>query len=46
MVNTDMANDVMIGVFADFPEYFNGVIDDVRIYNRPLSSGEIAELAG
>jgi hypothetical protein len=27
-----------------FPYYFNGVIDEVRIYNRPLSANEIKQL--
>ena len=30
--------------FPGIPEYFNGKIDDVCIYNRALSDGDIAEL--
>ena len=44
-INTGQTNDVRIGVFADYPQYFNGLIDDVRIYNRPLSEAEIQALA-
>lgn len=29
---------------SDWNKYFDGVIDDIRIYNRALSSGEITEL--
>ena len=37
--------DLRIGV--DYPgETFRGSIDDVRIYNRPLSAAEVAGLAG
>ncbi len=31
--------------FGDLSEYFNGTIDDVRIYNTALSAAEIANLA-
>ena len=27
------------------PFFFNGALDEVRIYNRPLNSGEITELS-
>jgi Concanavalin A-like lectin/glucanases superfamily len=30
-----------IGSTAIWGEYFNGVIDEARIYNRPLSAPEI-----
>ena len=30
-----------IGGNAVWPEWFNGLIDDVRVYNRPLSAAEI-----
>jgi hypothetical protein len=30
---------------ADNGEYFKGLIDDVRIYNRPLSDSEVGALA-
>ncbi len=32
------------GDFGTFGDYFDGSIDDVRIYNRALSSDEVAEL--
>jgi len=39
--------DVKIGILDDGQNrYFNGLIDDVRIYNRALDAGEIAALAG
>jgi fibronectin type 3 domain-containing protein len=34
-----------IGAHAGAPQYFNGVVDDVRIYRRALSAAEIAALA-
>jgi hypothetical protein len=39
-------HNILIGTGADwFPTYyFNGLIDDVRIYNRALSAGEVREL--
>ena len=38
-------NGVGIGQGNTAAKYFNGSIDDVRIYNRALTSGEIATLA-
>lgn len=40
-----------VGAYADFfsgppTHFFNGSIDDVRIYNRALSTGEIRQLYG
>lgn len=35
-----------IGVRSDLQRYFEGKIDDVRVYNRALSDGEISALAG
>ncbi len=37
---------VLIGAFGatDFPDYFNGKIDDVRIYNRALSAADVAAI--
>jgi len=29
---------------TDYPRYFSGAIDDVRIYNRALTSAEILQL--
>ena len=40
-VNTSAATDVTIGSFPISPLYFNGQIDDVRIYDRALSTQEI-----
>jgi YVTN family beta-propeller protein len=36
--------DISIGRMREYCGYFNGMIDDVRIYNRALSEGEIQEL--
>jgi len=46
-VNTASGANVKIGVFAGSggDRYFNGRIDDVRIYSRGLSAVEILELA-
>jgi hypothetical protein len=38
---------VKIGKFGGiFGRYFNGLIDDVRVYNRALSTQEVGELVG
>ena len=44
-INTPATNDVKIGIFADTQRYFQGLIDDVRIYDRVVSSGQIWALA-
>jgi hypothetical protein len=45
-IDTGSMSDVKIGIFDDDQNrYFNGLIDDVRIYNRALDGGEIAALA-
>ncbi|MCF7955760.1 MAG: hypothetical protein K9M75_08165, partial [Phycisphaerae bacterium] len=45
-INTSSDQNVTIGVYqADSPPFFNGLIDDVRIYNRALTDGEIQKLA-
>jgi hypothetical protein len=36
---------VHVGVYYGLLRYFNGLIDDVRIYDRALSAAEIAALA-
>ncbi len=38
--------DVYIGktINPQYPYYFNGVIDDIRIYNRALCYGEVKQL--
>jgi hypothetical protein len=43
---TDNTNDVFIGRHQDptYPYYFNGVIDEIRIYNRALPDGAIKQL--
>lgn len=45
LVNTGSSVDVRIGVHYSLLRYFNGLIDEVRIYNRALSAAEIAALA-
>jgi len=44
-VDTAFAADVAIGVCPGANRYFNGLIDDVRIYDRLLSAAEIWALA-
>ena len=46
VVITDNNNDLLIGKSEDpnYPFYFKGVIDEVRIYNRALSAAEISQL--
>ncbi len=41
---TSSPNDLWIGVEQSTPRRFNGTIDDVRIYNRALTSSEVAGL--
>jgi hypothetical protein len=36
--------DLLIGKNISIPTYFNGVLDDIRVYNRALSDAEIAAL--
>ena len=46
-VATTASQDVMIGAYKDtglFAGYFNGLIDEVRIYYRALTDTEIAGL--
>jgi hypothetical protein len=43
-INTVALNDVLIGTDIQ-NRYFDGTIDEVRIYNRALSAAEIAALA-
>jgi hypothetical protein len=45
LLNTGSSVDVRIGVHYSLLRYFNGLIDEVRIYNRPLTDAEIAVLA-
>jgi hypothetical protein len=37
-------NPMFVGAFSGTSGYFPGLIDDVRIYNRALSAGEVMEL--
>jgi hypothetical protein len=41
-INTSALSDVRIG--ADEAQYFKGLLDDVRIYDRALSAAEIASM--
>jgi hypothetical protein len=43
-VNTDVYRDVEIGVFNESQRYFQGRIDEVCIYDRPLNSESIRQL--
>jgi len=38
---TTSANPLQIGGNAIYGQFFQGLIDEVRVYNRPLSAGEI-----
>ena len=44
-IDTIPGQDVMIGLWQSGPSYFRGCIDEVRLYDRPLSDEEIAALA-
>jgi hypothetical protein len=44
-VNTGNTNEVHVGVYYGLLRYFNGLIDDVRIYDRALSAQEIQDIA-
>jgi hypothetical protein len=39
-----MSTSFLIGEYNRFSLYFNGIIDDVRVYNRTLSVAEVAAL--
>ena len=45
-VSVTNGKNLLIGYNDDSQEYFPGSIDDVRIYNRVLSQGEITSLYG
>ena len=45
VVNTSLGPDVRIGVWKPGHRYFEGLIDEVRIYDRALSVEEIGALA-
>jgi len=40
-IDTVADADVCVGVFLQAPDYFEGIIDDVRIYDRALNEEEI-----
>jgi len=42
--STDSTVDLYIGSSVAYPSYFDGIIDDVRIYNRALSLPEIQSI--
>jgi hypothetical protein len=44
-VDVDPSVPVAIGANGTAERFFNGILDDVRVYDRALSSDEIAELA-
>ncbi len=44
-IDTVLGPDVKIGLWGGGQGYFEGIIDDVRIYDRALSAEEISELA-
>ena len=45
-INTVYSKNVKIGVYGSTARYFNGWLDDVRIYSRALTEAEIQALAG
>ncbi len=44
-VNVDNTGAIRIGALQDNTQYFNGSLDDFRIYNRTLSDTEVSDLA-
>ena len=44
-ISTSYSNKVKIGVYGSTANYFNGWLDDVRIYDRALTDPEIQTLA-
>jgi len=44
--NVDTPGEVRMGKRQDNDNFFPGSVDEVRIYDRALSDGEIAWLAG
>ena len=45
-INDEAANILTFGTRTGNTQYFDGAIRDFRVYNRPLSNDEIAELSG
>jgi hypothetical protein len=44
-ISTNIVAPIIIGRAGGGGYYFPGIIDDVRIYDKPLSAGEISILA-
>jgi len=44
-ITTAITEDVRIGNYGSSARYFQGLIDDVRIYDRPLRAAEILKLS-
>ncbi|MCH9022050.1 MAG: sulfatase-like hydrolase/transferase, partial [Planctomycetes bacterium] len=44
LIDTAVGNKVKIGTFTGGSSFFNGLIDDVRIYDRALSANEVRVL--
>jgi len=42
--STDANQDMLIGNFQTYTRTFDGLIDEVRVYNRALSAGEVGRL--
>ena len=42
-LNTTLGTDLYLGSYRAFGWWFNGLIDEVAIYNRALTSQEIEE---
>ena len=45
VINTGSTSDVFIGTDSGFGARYEGLLDDVRIYDHELSAGEVATLA-
>jgi hypothetical protein len=45
-IDKDNPNELTIGAHPNPVSYFDGLIDDVRVYDRPLTPNEVQELAG
>ena len=43
-LDADASVPVAIGANGDAARFFDGTLDDIRVYNRPLSAAEIADL--
>ena len=44
-IGANLSRNFVIGEFGSASRYFNGKIDQVRIFNRALDAGEVAQLA-